>query len=94
MSTQNRRQKFPFGNVYITRGAKDTLDTRDMIDGLLRHLSGDWGDICGDDWYANERSLEHNFRLVSSYVDRNGHRFRVITEADRSATTILLSQEH
>lgn len=94
MLTQSRTPAFPFGNVYITRGAKETLLMRDVADGLLRHLSGDWGDVCKDDWEENQLSLKHGFRLLSSYVDRNDHKFWIITEADRSTTTILLPREY
>ena len=94
MSNHNRAPAFRFGSIYITEGAEEKLLVRDVATGLLRHLSGDWGDVCEDDWKENELSLKHGFRLLSSYVDRNQHRFWIITEADRSKTTILLPQEN
>ena len=94
MSNHSRAPAFRFGSIYITEGAEEKLLVRDVAAGLLRHLSGDWGDVCEDDWSENELSLKHGFRLLSSYVDRNQHRFWIITEADRSKTTILLPQEN
>jgi hypothetical protein len=58
---------------------------------LHHHNSGDWGEACCDDWEENERlSMARPF---SVYRTANGVKFRVITEWDRSVTTILLSQE-
>ena len=59
-----------------------------------RHLSGDWGEVCREDWIANELSLKEGTRLFSVYNAANGTRFWVITEADRSATTVLLPDEY
>ena len=61
---------------------------------LARHLSGDWGEVCAEDAKENEFSLEHGFRLLSAYVLRDGTKVWIITEADRSATTILLFSEY
>jgi len=60
---------------------------------LRRHAAGDWGDICGADRRENELSLEHGWRVLSSYTVGDT-RIWVITEADRSATTILLPEEY
>ena len=94
MSKYSERPAFPFGRVYITSQAKEKLLAVDVADGLLRHLNGDWGDVCDDDWIENDFSLKRGFRILSSYVDRNNHRYWIITEADRSATTILLPNEY
>ena len=94
MPRYNERPAFPFGCVYITSGANEKLLADDVVDGLLRHLNGDWGDVCEEDWNENQLSLKRGFRLLSSYVDRNNHRYWIITEADRSATTILLPSEY
>lgn len=94
MSTQCAKPTFRFGSIYITPGAREKLLERDVAAGLLRHLRGDWGDVSEDDWKENEFSLKNGFRILSSYVDRNQHRFWIITEADRSKTTILLPREY
>jgi hypothetical protein len=57
-------------------------------------VAGDWGDLSDDDRKENEFSLVHGFRLLSSYRLRNGVKLWVITEADRSSTTLLLPEEY
>jgi len=61
---------------------------------LSRHASGDWGDVSDADREENEFSLAHGFRLLSSYKLRNGTKLWIITEADRSSTTLLLPNEY
>jgi hypothetical protein len=61
---------------------------------LSRHASGDWGDRSEEDRRENEFSLEHGFRILSVYTLRNGTVIWIITEADRSSTTILLPHEY
>jgi hypothetical protein len=86
--------KFRLGRVAITPGAKEELDGASVFDALLRHHQGDWGDVDPEDRKENERSLKEGFRLLSSYKDTHGTKFWIITEADRSATTILLPSEY
>jgi hypothetical protein len=85
---------FPLGQTVITPQALDGLIPADVTAALERHASGDWGDVCPEDWQENELSLQEGFRLLSSYRDSKGTRFWIITEADRSATTILLPEEY
>ena len=85
---------FPLGQTVITSNALDTLDPADVQGALARHASGDWGDLSPDDRDENELSLREGFRLFSAYRDRNQTRFYVITEADRSATTVLLPEDY
>jgi len=61
---------------------------------LERHLAGDWGDPSPEDIRENELSLQHGWRLLSAYTLSTGVRVWVITEADRSVTTILLPDEY
>ena len=56
-------------------------------------MSGDWGDLSDDDITENEISLKERFRLLSSYQTAKGQQLWIITEADRSATTILLPSD-
>lgn len=86
--------KFEMGRVVATAGAIEALDPADMATALNRHVLGDWGDLCAADREENELGLREGFRLMSTYRDRNGTRFWVITEADRSATTVLLPDEY
>jgi hypothetical protein len=65
----------------------------DPVRFLSRHASGDWGDLDAHDRRENELALEHGRRLLSSYPAGEG-RVWVITEADRSVTTLLLPEEY
>jgi hypothetical protein len=61
---------------------------------LERHANGDWGDVDSQDAKENEISLQRGFRLLSSYTTSAGDRLWLTTEADRSATTLLLPEEY
>lgn len=86
--------KFPLGQVVITASAKDVLHPEDVQDALVRHASGDWGDVDDHDRHENEVSVHQYLRLFSVYHDRDKMKFWIITEADRSATTILLPEDY
>ena len=81
-------------NLVITRGAAAELTPDDLIESLTRHLSGDWGDVDLQDRKRNDLACAYSGRVVSVYHGENGARFYVITEADRSVTTILLPSEY
>jgi hypothetical protein len=61
---------------------------------LLRHVVGDWGEVGAADWRANDRAIRDGDRILSAYTLKTGVRIWVITEADRSVTTILLPEEY
>jgi hypothetical protein len=86
--------KFPLGQTVITRNARDQLHPEDVLVALKRHAAGDWGDVCEDDRQENEFSLTRTLRLFSVYHDRIGQKFWIISEADRSATTVLLPEDY
>jgi hypothetical protein len=86
--------QFPLGKILITPGAMEALEEQDVREGLVRHGQKDWGDVGLDDWNANERSLECGLRILSAYCTCAGTKYWIITEADRSATTILLPDEY
>jgi len=86
--------KFPLGQTVSTPGALETVHPEDMLGCLKRHAEGDWGDCCEEDREENEFALTRHLRLFSVYRDRNGTKFWIITEADRSVTTILLPSEY
>jgi hypothetical protein len=88
------QSRFPLGGLNATSGAVQRLSPADMQTALNAHASGQWGDLDADDLRANEQALEHGGRLVSAYSSEQGTRFYVITEADRSYTTILLPSEY
>ena len=92
MRTEHPR--FQLGRTVITPGALDALHPEDAVRCLHRHGQGDWGDCTQEDWAENDLALGKYLRIFSVYHDRNGVKFWVITEADRSATTILLPSEY
>lgn len=85
---------FPLGQVVITATARAQLDARVVFESVGRHERGDWGDVCDEDRRENEISLRAGFRLLSVYRDISNAVFWVITEADRSATTVLLPDDY
>ena len=86
--------KFPLGQVVITRGALELLPQHEVLGAIQRHAAGHWGDVDEHDRRENELSLIEGFRLFSVYHTAEGTAFWIITEADRSATTILLPDEY
>lgn len=96
-STQHRSKIicFPLGQIVATPGALDLLD-RHAINAselLMRHQSGDWGVISAEDAQENDLSVVEGFRILSSYPI-GSERIWIITEADRSSTTLLLPEEY
>ena len=88
---------FPLGRCGITPGAQTKLESiaADPIVLLARHQSGDWQDMSKDDQAANQEAIEHGTRVFSAYKLTDAKiRIWVITEADRSSTTILLPDEY
>lgn len=85
--------KFPLGQIVITANANDQLDPTEVSEGLCRHAAGDWGNVCGDDADLNEQALKDGDRLMSVYGPKD-RQFWIITESDRSVTTILLPEDY
>ena len=90
------RPRFPLGQVVGTPGALQAIEEAGQhpAELLTRHVTGDWGDLCEEDLAENELSVDQGFRILSSYELNTGTKLWVITEADRSATTILLPDEY
>ena len=86
--------KFSPGASVMTRNAFDSLNPTDVAICLERHLQGDWGEVCEEDALANEEALVEGDRVLSAYQDRFGTKFWIITESDRSATTVLLPSDY
>lgn len=87
-------QRFPLGRMLITPTAQSRLDVQDVYACVERHARGDWGECCDSDRQENQTALTRQRRLFSVYRDRNGVKFWIITEADRSATTVLLPEDY
>ena len=81
------------GQLVITANASLRLSTEEVLTALRRHASGDWGDLCPEDAIANDEALHQGGRLLSAYGESE-FRFWIITEADRSVTTVLLPEDY
>ena len=92
----SRAPLFNPGRIVATPGAMDALNDSPMQAAMLldRHMRGDWGDICEEDSRANMDALRYGNRLVSVYATQSGARLWIITESDRSTTTLLLPDEY
>jgi hypothetical protein len=90
------KPKFGLGRIVATPGALEALERSAETPAtfLHRHAGGDWGDVDDEDRAENELSVKEGFRLLSAYRLPDGTRIWIITEADRSSTTILLPEEY
>ena len=91
-----RKALFELGRVVATPGALAALERGHQAPGefLGRHVSGDWGEVPQEDKTENEVSILNGYRILSAYRTSLGKRLWVLTEADRSVTTILLPEEY
>lgn len=85
---------FPLGHIVATPNALAKLTAQDISTAIQRHQAGDWGDLDEDDRQENAHSLEQGLRLLSAYRATGGIKFWIITEADRSVTTVLLPEDY
>ena len=90
-----RTARLPLGHVVATPGALALAREHglDVVALLHRHRAGDWGDVSEHDAQANDRSVQNGTRVLSAYQTRGG-KLWVLTEADRSATTVLLPSDY
>lgn len=86
--------KFPLGQLVATPNALANLTVLDIRIALARHAQGDWGELDDEDKAENELSLKEGFRLLSAYWGEDKVKFWIITEADRSTTTVLLPEDY
>ena len=88
------KSKFPLGMLVATPGVLAAVPEQDQSNAIARHMQGDWGDVDDDDKKANDDALNSECRLLSVYTASNATRFYIITEWDRSVTTLLLPSEY
>ena len=88
------KAKFALGRLVATPGALHAVSNCEISAAVNRHLAGDWGEVGTQDRAENDHSLKHGYRLFSVYRTESGEKFWIITEADRSATTVLLPEEY
>ena len=95
-NTPNVRPLFPLGQIVATPGALRALQEAEQspTEFIDRHVTGDWGELGDDDKQANEQALREDLRILSAYTTSAGVKLWVITEADRSATTMVLPSEY
>ena len=94
MNTATKAVRVPLGRTLATPGVLNATTQTERNIAFNRHAHGDWGDVVGEDWRSNDLALQAGERLISVYHTLSGVKFWIITEADRSATTILLPHEY
>lgn len=91
---QEKAKQFPTGHLLCTPGVLESVDIKEIIAAYCLHRQGHWGDVCPEDWRSNDRAIRNGGRIFSAYHSTHGQKFWIITEADRSATTILLPEDY
>ncbi len=96
MQQFRKQSAFELGHIVATPGALAALEKagQELAEFLTRHVNREWGDLSAEDQRGNDYSVENGFRLLSSYSTNAGDTIWIITEADRSATTLLLPEEY
>ena len=85
---------FSPGRLVATPNALNAIPFSEITAAFNRHLNCDWGDVCQEDRQENDRALKSGDRLLSVYHSQQGEKFWIITEADRSVTTVLLPEDY
>jgi hypothetical protein len=95
-SPEKARPKFRLGRLVATPAALELIqgEGREPMEFVERHVKGDFGDLSEHDRLANEAALVNGSRILSSYIVTGQERVWVLTEADRSATTLLLPSDY
>jgi hypothetical protein len=93
--TLNKVMLFDPGRLVCTSGALSHVESQlEFVPLLKRHLKGDWGNVSENDKANNDNSVKSGDQILSSYNLSDGEKIWIITEGDRSATTILLPEEY
>ena len=95
-ATNTKKPMFSLGMIVSTPGILSALERNSQTPAefIGRHLLGDWGDLCAEDRRANDEAIACGHRLLSAYRLHDGTRLWIITESDRSVTTLLLPAEY
>lgn len=86
--------RVPLGRTFATPAVLRVLTNIEIAAALDRHSRRNWGLVCDEDRRANDMALAIGARILSIYESDLGQRFWIITEADRSSTTVLLPEEY
>ena len=95
----SKAKAIDIGHLCVTRGVSVRMENPDfsvfVASSIKRHMTKDWGELGEEDKEANNDALQHGGRLLSAYEPaRTGDKIWIITEADRSATTVLFPDEY
>ena len=86
--------KFKLGRIMVTPNALTSITQEEILVGIQRHQAGDWGDVTPESRVANDHALKAGMRIRSAYLSACGIPFWILTEADRSKSTVLLPQDY
>lgn len=88
------QSKFSLGKILATPSALKEIPGDEILTALSRHVRGEWGTLDVEDWNSNEQALARGGRLFSAYRSTQKVKYWIITEADRSVTTVLLPEDY
>ena len=99
MNVIDKNFAFDYGSIFVTGSLRELIKRDRNIseyvhECIIKHISGNWGNICREDWELNNRALENGGRLLSSYCFSDMEQIWVITEADRKTTSVLFSHDY
>lgn len=89
--------RFELGQTVVTRGVAEVMENEEfskfLTESIIRHANGDWGDMCEEDKETNDYAVDHEERIFSAY-EKGDWKIWIITEWDRSVTTVLFPSEY
>ena len=86
--------KLQLGRIVATRALVELIPMEEVFKALDRHATGDWGNLPLADFKVNQKSITNNGRVMSRYLYRDELCFWVITEGDRSLTSVVLESDY
>ena len=84
----------PMGRTVVSANASNILSDADINTALHRHRRGDWGEVGQSDWKTNDDAIKHGERVLLAYTSTDNEKFWIITERDRSYTTVLMPSDY
>lgn len=93
-SLTDGRTRFSMGAITASRGVLEILSKKELVDAVIRHQRGDWGNVDGARRQANEAGVNKDCRLASAYETKDHVEYWIITDDDRAATNVLLPREY
>lgn len=93
-SRSKKVKELELGRMMITQNAMNRIDSLELSKAVARHRACDWGSVDEEDQKSNDRALENGERILSAYESQDDEKFWIITERDRSATTVLMPEDY